>query len=83
VKDKAGAALIYGGLGTGAASYALGYLSFGGRECNEARGLYREVDMSARVGMDTVYGGARATEMQVLAQQFNARLRGRTSLQMR
>jgi hypothetical protein len=78
----AGQVIAYGGMGAGGASYALGYFSFGGRECNEARGLFREVDMRDRMS-DTVYGGARATEMQVLAEQFNARLRGRTSMKMR
>jgi len=83
VKDTAGAAILYGGLGAGSASYALGYLAFGGRQCNEARGLYRELDMRERSTWDSVQGGDYATDMQVLAEQFNARLRGRTSMQMR
>jgi hypothetical protein len=65
-------ALIYGGLGLGGASYALGYVAFGGRQCVEARQLFNEMDMSQAMNMNTVEGTDRATEMKTLADQFNA-----------
>jgi hypothetical protein len=66
------AGVMYGGAGAGAASYALGYFAFGGRQCNEARALYNQLDMSAAVAWNTVEGEDYATEMKVLADQFNA-----------
>jgi hypothetical protein len=77
-------ALMYGGLGAGAASYALGYLAFGGRQCVEARNLFNEMDMSGAMDLTTVEGADQATEMKVLAEQFNAAHGGsRTALRMR
>lgn len=61
------AALIGGG-----ASYAFGYFGFGGRQCNQARSLYREVDMTEERDWKSVQGAGYATEMQTLADQFNA-----------
>ena len=62
---------LYGGLGLGAASYALGYLAFGGRDCVEARALFNQMDMTNAMSMNTVDGTDRATEMKTLAEQFN------------
>lgn len=64
--------LIYGGVGAGAVSYAFGYLGFGGRQCVEARNLFNEVDMTEAMSWNSVEGGNYATEMKVLADQFNA-----------
>jgi hypothetical protein len=74
MRNSTGQALMYGGLGAGGGSYAIGYFAYGGRQCNEARALYRQVDMSDR-NVTTVGGSVRATEMKVLADQFNARSR--------
>jgi hypothetical protein len=77
-------ALIYGGLGAGAASYALGYFAFGGRQCVEARNLFNEMDMSGAMDMTTVEGSDHATEMKALAEQFNSAHGGsRTAMRMR
>ncbi|MEP6859893.1 MAG: hypothetical protein ABJE66_04695 [Deltaproteobacteria bacterium] len=64
--------VMYGGAGLGAASYALGYFAFGGRQCNEARSLFNELDMSAAVSWNTVEGDDYAIQMKSLAEQFNA-----------
>jgi hypothetical protein len=78
------AALMYGGLGAGGASYALGYFAFGGRQCVEARNLYNEMDMSAAMDMTMVDGADHANEMKLLADQFNAAHGGaRTAMTMR
>jgi hypothetical protein len=82
MQSSTGYAVMYGGIGAGGAAYGIGYFAYGGRQCNEARALFREVDMSNRGTMD-VRGGAAATEMQVLAEQFNSRLRVNSTMQMR
>jgi hypothetical protein len=64
--------VIYGGLGLGAGSYALGYFAFGGRQCVEAQQLYNTMDMSQAIGWNSVEGDDYATEMKALAEQFNA-----------
>jgi hypothetical protein len=75
-----GALLTYGGMIGGAGAYALGYLAFGGRDCNEARAIYRDIDYRAAISWNTVEGSAVATEMAALAQQFNAmQARNRTT----
>ena len=74
--------LIYGGLGLGGASYALGYLAFGGRQCVEARQLFNQMDMSQAMNMNTVEGTDRATEMKALAEQFNAAHKNGPSAQL-
>lgn len=66
------AGIMYGGVGAGGLSYALGYFAFGGRDCVEARGLYNELDMSEAVSWNSVEGESYATEMKALADQFNA-----------
>jgi hypothetical protein len=67
-----GSLLTYGGMLGGGASYALGYFAFGGRDCNEARAIYRNIDYRAAMSWNTVEGADVATEMSALAQQFNA-----------
>jgi hypothetical protein len=74
--------VYYGGLAAGGLSYGIGYFAYGGRQCNEAAAIYRNVDMSVRGGMTDVRGGAAAIEMKTLAEQFNARHR-RTGSMMR
>jgi hypothetical protein len=72
VDSTAGAITMYGGLIGGGVSYGAGYFAFGGRDCNRARALSNEVDMTAAMTWDSVDGADYATEMQTLAQQFNA-----------
>ena len=76
---SAEAGVMYGGAGLGAASYALGYFAFGGRQCNEARSLFNELDMSAAVSWNTVEGDDYAVQMKSLAEQFNAGHRNGTT----
>lgn len=64
--------VLWGGVAGGGASYALGYFAFGGRQCNEARGLYNELDMSGNLATNVVEGDSYAVEMKTLAEQFNA-----------
>jgi hypothetical protein len=79
-----GDVVMYGGLGVGAAAYALGYFAFGGRDCVRAQNLYNELDVSRAMTWNTVEGADYASEMKTLADQFNA-AHGRraTSLNMR
>jgi hypothetical protein len=84
--DSSGAAqgVLWGGLGGGAASYALGYFAFGGRDCNEARGIYHDVNVAGDIGTTTVVGGQVAVEMQELAARFNAsQMRSSSAMRMR
>ena len=75
---------LWGGVGGGAASYALGYFAFGGRDCNEARGIYNDVNVAGDMGTTTVTGGQIAVEMQELAARFNAnQSRPSSAMQMR
>lgn len=74
---------LWGGLGAGAGSYALGYFAFGGRDCNEARGIYHDVNVEGDVQTTTVTGGQRAVEMQELAARFNATQSQQASSAMR
>ena len=73
----------YGSLAAGGASYALGYWAFGGADCNEARRLYNEVDMSYEATLDTVQGADTASEMSTLADQYNARTKQTSAMHMR
>jgi len=61
--------------GVGAASYGLGHLAFGGRDCDTAAAQYRELDMTHAMQYNAVEGSHRAAEMQALAEQFNAAIR--------
>ena len=79
VGDTAGKAILYSGLGAGAASYTLGLFAFGGRQCNQARTIYNEVDMREESTWTSLQGRDYATEMQALADQFNSRVGGRTA----
>lgn len=82
VGDTAGKAMFWGGLAGGTASYALGYFAFGGRDCNEARAIYRDVDVTGTESEMTVVGSGIAAEMAELAAQFNAaHARGMASAQ--
>ena len=63
--------IAYGGMIGGAASFAAGYFAFGGRDCNRARALSNEIDMTAAMHWDSVQGADYAVEMQTLAEQFN------------
>jgi hypothetical protein len=63
---------LWGGVVGGGASYALGYFAFGGRQCNEARALFNELDMSGNLATNVVEGDSYAVEMKTLAEQFNA-----------
>ncbi len=73
----------YIALAGGGASYAAGYWAFGGAQCNEARDLYNQVDMSEEATWDTVQGTDFATEMATLADQFNARTKQTSAMRMR
>jgi hypothetical protein len=76
--------LIYGGAGLGLASYALGYLAFGGRDCVEARALYNEMNMTNAMQENVVEGADTAAEMKTLSEQFNATHKnGSAKLEMR
>src|SRR5258706_11127847 len=59
---------FWGGIAGGTTSYALGYLAFGGRDCNEARDIYRDVDVAADGHNKSVEGSEPAREMQQRAQ---------------
>lgn len=72
VKGDAGAALMYGGIGLGAGSYAVGYFAYGGRDCVRARALFEQLDMSQAMNWTSVQGADYATQMKALADQFNA-----------
>ena len=67
----------------GAVSYGAGYFAFGGRQCNEARRLYNDIDMSQESTMETVQGRDSASEMATLAEQFNAQRRPASAMRMR
>jgi len=73
----------YGAMVGGGVSYGFGYFGYGGRQCNEARALYHEVDLSLEAGWTTVEGGDVAVEMATLAEQFNASRRTASAMRMR
>jgi hypothetical protein len=79
VGGTAGQGILWGGLGGGAASYTLGYVAFGGRQCVEARDLYNEVNLSDAMSWNSVEGADYAVEMKTLAEQFNATHSRRTA----
>lgn len=82
--STAGKIVGYGGIAGGISAYALGYFSFGGRDCNEARMIYNSINYTGVMSWNTVEGTELATEMATLADQFNATHRGRTGrLEMR
>lgn len=85
VTDSTGASqgTLWGGLGGGAASYALGYFAFGGRDCNEARGIYNDVNVAGDMNTRSVTGGEMAAEMAELAAQFNANQSRQSAMRMR
>lgn len=73
----------YAALAGGGVSYGLGYFSFGGRECNAARRLYNDIDMSEESTWQSVQGRDVASEMAALAERFNAQRRPASAMQMR
>lgn len=73
----------YVALAGGAASYTTGYFMFGGRQCNEARRLYHQIDFAEEATWETVQGRRVASEMATLAEQFNARQRPASAMRMR
>jgi hypothetical protein len=83
VGDTPGQIILWGGLVGGLASYALGYFAFGGRDCNEARAIYNDVNVADAVNTHTVQGSGLAAEMAELAAQFNAQHGARNASAMR
>jgi hypothetical protein len=86
IGETPGKIVFYGGIAGGITSYALGYFAFGGRDCNEARAIYNDVDVADAIGTHTVQGADLAVEMAELAAQFNAAHGGgasQSAMQMR
>lgn len=73
----------YGAIAGGGVAYGFGYFAYGGRQCNEARALYHDLDMSDEATWDSVQGADYATEMATLADQFNATRRTASAMRMR
>jgi hypothetical protein len=69
--SSSSALITYGGMGAGGLAYGLGYFAFGGRDCNEARAIYNDVNVAPYASTAEVEGGHLASEMKVLAEQFN------------
>lgn len=65
-----GGGAFAGGIG----SYWIGYHRFNGVDCGRAHVLYRVVDLRNALGRREVVGAAQATEMKLLASQFNSRM---------
>ena len=74
---------LWGMLGLGGASFALGYFSFGGRDCNEARGIYNDVNVAGYVDTHDLLGADTAAEMSELAARFNANQTRQSAMRMR
>ncbi len=74
---------LWGMLGAGGASFALGYFSFGGRDCNEANGIYRDVNVAGYTGTTEIEGGNAAAEMAALAERFNSTQTRQSAMRMR
>lgn len=70
---------LWGMLGAGSVSFGLGYFSFGGRDCNIARGIYNDVNVEGYVETTTITGADSAAEMAALADRFNAMQTRQTS----
>lgn len=70
---------LWGMLGAGTASFALGYFSFGGRDCNIARGIYNDVNVEGYTQTTDITGADSAAEMAALADRFNAMQTRQTS----
>jgi len=79
--DSTGAsqATLWGMMGAGGASFGLGYFAFGGRDCNEAKAIYMDVNVEGYTGTNTIEGGDAAAEMAALADRFNAMQTRQTS----
>jgi hypothetical protein len=83
--DSTGASqgTLWGMLGAGAASFALGYFAFGGRDCNEARGIYNDVNVAGYTDTTDLVGADTAAEMAELAARFNASQSRQSAMRMR
>ncbi|MBW2736558.1 MAG: hypothetical protein JRH20_29575 [Deltaproteobacteria bacterium] len=69
-------AASYAGIGSaggGVASYALGYFIWGGKRCNDARAIYRKVDLSRDEQRVEVHGERAAELMKKRVDEFNMR----------
>jgi hypothetical protein len=64
-----------GAFAAGIGSYFIGYYRFNGADCNRARSLYNEIDLRSELGQQEVPGAAQASEMKILANEFNHRHR--------
>ena len=78
-----GAAITYGGVAAGIASYAIGYFAYGGRDSNEAQSLFTYLDTRDQMAWTSVDGDDTAAEMKALADRFNASLAPGHALRMR
>ncbi|MGE0547872.1 MAG: hypothetical protein AB7O24_02735 [Kofleriaceae bacterium] len=58
-------------MGVGIGSYALGYVHFGGRDCNVAKAIYMDVDVSTEVDTHEVVGVDAANALHEMASRFN------------
>jgi hypothetical protein len=74
---------LWGMLGAGSASFALGYFAFGGRDCNEARGIYHDVNVAGFTATTDLEGADLAAEMSELASRFNAGQSRQSAMRMR
>ena len=83
--DSTGASqgTLWGMLGAGGASFTLGYFAFGGRDCNEARGIYNDVNVVGYVDTRDLEGADTAAEMAQLAARFNQTQTKQSAMQMR
>ncbi|HEY5944858.1 MAG TPA: hypothetical protein VIV40_05175 [Kofleriaceae bacterium] len=83
--DSTGASqgTLWGMLGAGTASFTLGYFAFGGRDCNEARGIYNDVNVAGYVDTHDLIGQDTAAEMAELAARFNANQSRQQAMRMR
>lgn len=79
--DSTGASqgTLWGMLGAGSASFALGYFAFGGRDCNTARAIYNDVNVEGYTQTTEITGADSAAEMAALADRFNAMQTRQTS----
>jgi hypothetical protein len=84
VKGDTGRTILYGGAVVGAGLFTLGYLFFGGRDCNAANNLFHHVDMTYQLTEHVMEGDEYPEKMKSLADQFNAAHSGHArSMRMR
>lgn len=63
----------WGAIGAGGVSYGVGYFAYGGRDCNRASDLYRQLDLREQQEWAEAYGEDNAADWKVLAERFNQR----------